>query len=46
LLRKRGKFKAEEKFDAGKLVLSGAKKVSDICDEFDIQTNLYYKRQA
>jgi transposase-like protein len=45
-MKKRRKFKAEEKFDAVKRVLSGAKKVSDICDEFDIHPNQYYKWQA
>jgi transposase-like protein len=45
-MRKRRKFSAEEKFKTVKLVLSGAKKVSDICEELDIHPNQYYKWQS
>ena len=42
---KRRKFTAEEKFNIVKQVLSKAKTVSEISEEYSIHPNLYYKWQ-
>jgi transposase len=42
---KRRKFTAEEKFNIVKQVISKAKTVSEISEEYSIHPNLYYKWQ-
>lgn len=44
--KKRRKFSPEEKFTIVKQVLSKAKTVSEITDEYGIHPNLYYKWQG
>ncbi len=41
----RKRFKPEEKFKIVKEVISKAKTVSEICDEYDIHTSQFYKWQ-
>lgn len=43
--KKRRRFSPEEKFNIVKQVLSKAKTVTEISDEFDIHPNQYYKWQ-
>jgi transposase len=44
--KKRRRFAPEEKFDIVKQVLSKAKSVSEISDEYGIHPNQYYKWQG
>ncbi|MDY6970167.1 MAG: transposase [Spirochaetota bacterium] len=43
--RGRRRFKPEEKFNIVKLVITKAKTVSEICEEYDIHPNQYYRWQ-
>jgi transposase-like protein len=43
--RKRRRFSPEEKFNIVKQVLSKAKTVSEISEEYDIHPNQYYQWQ-